>query len=254
MRKLNFHPSFLQILYLIFFLILFAVIIYIPTLIKGPLHITEKFIIEEETLEGSLVAILFILSILIFNLYKREVSLHKELINKINKDKKYVENRLQESDHYIGILNVQIQEINSIFNSISEYPATKADLKKTYVFFAERILGIVNSDWVLIRIINSNTQRTISEHFEQRYGFTSNYPHVSNKMIVEDQQIISCTSIISNPKNINIIVSCVLPVDEISKDQRIFIQAIINEITKLFVILKSTYYIKENNIFVEERN
>lgn len=252
MRKLKFQPSFLQILYLLVFLILFSVIIYIPTLIKGPLHITEKFILEEEKVEGFLVAVLFILGILIFNLYKREVATHKELINKIKNEKKTVENRLRESDHYIGILNVQVQEINSIFNSINEYPATKADLKKTYVFFAERMLGIVNADWVLIRIINSNTQRTISEHYERRYGSNADYPHVSNKLIAENQQILSFTSIVSNPKNLNIIVSCVLPVDNISKDQQVFIQAIINEITKLFVILKSTYYVKENNIFAWE--
>jgi hypothetical protein len=43
-----------------------------------------------------------------------------------------------------------------------------------------------------------------------------------------------------------------LPVEKISHDQRIFIQAMINEITKLFVILSSTYYKKESKMFVEK--
>ena len=43
-----------------------------------------------------------------------------------------------------------------------------------------------------------------------------------------------------------------MPVDEISNDQHIFIQAIINEITKLFVILNSLYYKKESKIFIED--
>ena len=76
MKKINFQPSFLQILYFIIFIILFAFIIYTPTLIKGPVSFTSKLILEEETFEGSLICILFIMSILIFNLYKSEVNKH----------------------------------------------------------------------------------------------------------------------------------------------------------------------------------
>jgi len=87
MKKLNIRPSFLQILYLIIFTFLFAFIIYTPTLIKGPVSLTSKLILEEETFEGILICILFIISILIFNLYKSEVRKQKEVINKINDEK-----------------------------------------------------------------------------------------------------------------------------------------------------------------------
>jgi hypothetical protein len=252
MKKLNIQPTFLQIVYLILFFILFSVVIYTPTLISGSVHLTKKLILEEESIEGTLLGILFIVSILILNLYKREVFLHKEQIEKINTDKKKVEERLNESDQYIGIVNVQIQEIKSIFNSIDQYPETKADLKKSFIFFGKKVLGIVNSDWVLIRIINSETLRTISEHFETRRGFPFDYPQISNKMIVEKQPILSYTSVSSNPKNLNILVFCIMPVDKISKDQRVFIQAIINEISKMFVILNSSYYKNDDKIFAED--
>src|ERR1035437_3514770 len=252
MKKINFEPSFLQILYLIIFIILFAFIIYTPTLIKGPVTLTSKLILEEETFEGSLICILFIISILIFNLYKREVNKHKDLINKIIVEKKKVEDRLNDSEQYIGIMNVQIQEIKSIFNSINEYPETKDGLKKAFNFFGERVIGIVNSEWVLFRIIDSNTQRTVCEHFGTRKGFSYNYPHVSNKMIMEKQHILPFSYIISTPKNLNILVSCIMPIDKITNDQHVFIQAIINEITKLFVILNSVYYKKESKLLFEE--
>ncbi|HEX7410993.1 MAG TPA: hypothetical protein VF298_02510 [Bacteroidales bacterium] len=245
MKKVNFRPSFLQILYLIIYLLLFSFIIYTPTLISGPLHITEKLIIEEETIEGSLLGILFVLSILILNLYKHEVNKHKELINKINIDKKKVEKRLIDSDQYIGMINVQIQEIKSIFNNINKYPESKDDLKKTFQFFGERVLGIVNANWVLFRIINNTNHRTLSEQFETRQGYTYDYPHISNKMIIENQLVLPFTFVISNPQNLNILVFCVIPVEKISNDQLVFIQAIINELTKLFVILNSSYYKKE---------
>jgi hypothetical protein len=44
-------------------------------------------------------------------------------------------------------MNVQIQEIKSIFNSINEYPETKDGLKKAFNFFGERVIGIVNSEY-----------------------------------------------------------------------------------------------------------
>lgn len=252
MKKINFRPTFLQILYLIIFSIIFSFVIYTPTLIKGPAQLTAKLIIKEETIEGSLFCILFIMSILILNLYKHEIDKHKELINKISTEKTKVENRLFDSEQYIGITNVQIQEIKYIFNSIDKFPETKDDLRKAFSFFGERVIGIVNSNWVLFRIIDINTQRTIHEHFVTRQGFSCSYPHVSNKMVIEKQPILPLFYVNSNARNLNILVSCIMPIDKISNDQRIFVQAIINEITKLFVILNSLYYKKENKIFIED--
>jgi hypothetical protein len=71
-------------------------------------------------------------------------------------------------------------------------------------------------------------------------------------MIIEKQPVLPFSYVISNPENLNILVSCIMPVDKISNDQHVFIQAIINEITKLFVILNSVYYKKESKIFIED--
>jgi hypothetical protein len=248
MKKLNFQPSLLQILYLIIYLILFSFIVSTPILITGSVYLTEKFIIDEEIIEGLLLGILFFLSILILNLYKHEVYKQKELIKKINNDKKTAEEKLFDSMNYIGKVNVQIQEIKSIFNNTNKYPETKNDFKKTFRFLSGRVLGIVNTNWVLFRIINRSTQKTISECFETRQGFSFNHPQIKNKMIVEKQLVSPFTTVISDPQNLNILVCCVLPIDEISHEQRIFIQAIINEITMLFVILNSSYYKRENKL------
>lgn len=247
MKKLNFHPSFLQILYLIIYIILFSFIIYIPKLINGPVHLTEKLIFEEEIIEGFLLGILFILNILILNLYKNEASRQKELIKKISDDRATAKVRLDDSSKYIGQINVQIQEIKSIFINTNKFPETKNEFKKTFLFFSKRVLGIINTNWVLFRIINCNTQRTISEQFETRPGYTFNYPHISNKMIIEKQSCLPFTTVISNPQNLNTIFCCILPIDQISNDERVFIQAITNEISMMFVILNSSYDKKANN-------
>ncbi len=210
-------------------------------------------IFEEEIIEGSLLGILFLVSILILNLYKHESGKQSELIKKISNDKKTAEERLIESFKYIGQINVQIQAIKSIFNTTNKYPETKNDFKKTFIFYGNRTLAIVNTDWVLFRIIDSNTQKTISEQFETREGCSFNNPHISNKIIIEKQTLLHYTTIISNPQNLSIFCCCILPVEKINDDERIFIQAITNEITMLFVILNSTYYKEVNKTAGENK-
>jgi len=166
-------------------------------------------------------------------------------------DKKTTEEKLDDSLKYIGKVNVQIEEIKSIFNTTNTYPETKNDFKKAFRFLSERVLGIVNTNWTLLRIIDSNTQRTVSECFETRGGYSCLYPHVSNKMIVEKQSLTNCTTVISNPDNLHILVCCTMPIDEINDDQRVFIQAIINEIIMLFIILYSPYS-KNGNKTIED--
>jgi hypothetical protein len=246
MKKINFQVSRLQTLYFIIYLFLIFLIVFTPIIISGSIYLTEKFVIDEEITEVILLGILFSLSVLIFRLYKQEVYKQEEIIKKNQNDKKTADEKLLSSLHYIGEVNVQIEEIKSIFNSTNKYPETKNDFKKTFRFLSERVLGIVNTNWVLFRIINSGTQKTISECFETRHGISCNYPNVSNKMIVEKHRISHFTTVITNSQNLNMFVCCTLPVDKISDDQRVFIQAIINEITMLFIILNSSYSKKEN--------
>ncbi len=251
MKKSDVHVSVLQVLYLGIYAILFFVIIYIPHLISNPVHITKKIIVEEEIIQGSFLGILFILSIWLLNLYKNETSRQRELLKKIMEDKKSSDEKLDESFKYIGQINVQIQQIKSIFSNNNGLPITRSDFKKTLFYFSERVFGIVNANWVLFRIINSNTCKTIYEQFATRHGHSFDYPHISNKSIVEKQSCSPFSTVISNPQNFNIFVCCILPVDKISNDERVFIQAITNEITMIFVILNSTYYKKAHNLLAE---
>ncbi len=52
MKRIVYKALTLKILYLVIFLILVSLLIYTPTLINGPLKISAKLIIEEDTIEG----------------------------------------------------------------------------------------------------------------------------------------------------------------------------------------------------------
>jgi hypothetical protein len=67
-------------------------------------------------------------------------------------------------------------------------------------------------------------------------------------MIVENGVCPPFTSIISNPENSNIISCCILPVDDITNDERILIQAITNEISMMFAIFNYSSQVKINRI------
>ena len=96
-----------------------------PILITGSVHITEKFIIDEEIAEVILLGILFSLSVLMFRLYRRESTKHEELIKKMKEEKKTTEEKLFDSLSYIGKVNVQIEEIKTIFNTTNRYTGNK---------------------------------------------------------------------------------------------------------------------------------
>ena len=81
---------------------------------------------------------------LIFSLYKKEVARQKDLVVKMKNDNKSIHEKLDDSFRYIGQVNVQIQQIKSIFSSSDRFPKTKNDFKKTLLFYSERIFGIVN--------------------------------------------------------------------------------------------------------------
>jgi len=253
MRILKRHISFLQLLYIIICVLLSLVMIFTPIILTRSVHIRRMFIIDEDVLEVCLLGFLFALTLLIFRLYQQEASKQEELINNIKEDKRKADEKLLDSLDYIGKVNVQIEEIKSIYDASNTYPSTKSDFKRIARLLGERILGIVNTKWMLLRIISSGTYRTIYECFETRNDMPSCYPHVSNKMIIEQQSAAQFTTVILKPHNLNFLVFCAMPVDAISDDQRVFIRAIMNEVSLLFIISHSSFKDDRHVVFLENR-
>jgi hypothetical protein len=241
MRKVKFQPSLLQVIYLCTYIVLFLLIVYVPTLISGPFRLTSKLILKERHIEGVLLGILFIVNILLLALYRKEKTRQQALIKKIIKDKRTTEERLLDAFKYIGQVNVQIQEIKSIFNQPNLFPKTYNDFRKTLLFYSEQVFGIVNFNWVLFRLIDCKTNKTLSEHFQSRLGFNCKCPHISSRAIVENHSCHPYTTIISNPSHLNILTCCILPEGELTNEEKVFIQAIVNEISMIFVFFDSSY-------------
>jgi len=121
---------------------------------------------------------MLVVGFFIIRLYRKEVRLRQEREHKLEK-------KLNDSFQYIGKLNVQLQEMYSSFSGIDKYPTSKKDFKEITSFLLDKILGIVNVEWVMFRIIDLKTKRTLKEGSKARGGAIVLKYELSNFDILE---------------------------------------------------------------------
>jgi hypothetical protein len=143
---------------------------------------------------------------------------------------------------YIGTEgNVQIEAIQSLFSSLKKYPKDKKDFKNSFRFLAEKVLCVVNVDWVLFRIINVDSLKTVREYSETR-GEAALLKHtISNKSIVTTEAIDGCSIVSSDQSNLSIKVFCIIPSEALTTTQKNLIRTIVNTLEMLFIVFTSQY-------------
>lgn len=208
--------------------ILIGLIIFTPLLIKDGFSI-----FDEEIIEVIISTSLFIVGFVIYSLYRREIEKHRKSLN--------------ETLNYIGNVNLQINNIESIFNEMKKFPESKSDYKNIQKFLAEKTLGIINAEWVLFRIIETQNIKTLSEHFQSRGKVALIRHEISNKNLVIKKSCPDCSVIESNQDNFNVQAYCVIPKEKISENQRVLIKAIVNNLVMMYLIFASGYYKNGNN-------
>ena len=232
----------LQVVYLASLTLLFCLIVSTPYLIKGNILLRERIVVGEEIVEGALIAMLLIIGYVFSVMYKKELNKCIREIDELTTGKSNLEAKLTEAFGYIGEVNVQVQEIKTLFSTLRKYPESKNDFKNILSFFGERVLGIVNVDWVMFRIIDPDNFRTLREHWEARGSAIALNHSVSNKAIVNNTAIDGCSVVGSRYENLSIKVFCILPIKKLATNQRILVEAIVNDLEMLFVIFTSEHY------------
>ena len=232
----------LQAVYLTSLMVLFCLIVSTPYLIKGNFLLRERIVVEEEIVESALIALLLIIGYVVSIMYKRELNKCIREIDELTTGKINLEEKLNEAFGYIGEVNVQVQEIRALFSTLKKYPENKNDFKNILAFFGQKVLGIVNVDWVTFRIIEPDNLRTLREHWEARGSAVALNHGISNKAIVNHAAINGCSVVGSHYENLSIKVFCILPIEQLTTNQRILVEAIVNDLEMLFVIFTSEHY------------
>jgi hypothetical protein len=231
--------KFLKFAYVVTVALLLFVIAFTPIFISDHLLLFKKYVIQEDVVEAALIIILLLIAYLLSNVFKKELKKYRKEMRRLSREKRDLSGKLTDAFKYIGGVNVQLHEIRSIFCGLKRYPLTESAFKNALALFAHKVLGIVNADWVLIRIICQSNLRTIKEHLESRKDVNLKCKGISNKAIVANGSIKGYSIVASRHDNSLIMGVCVVPQKNLDEEEKILVEAIINQIEMLYLIYVS---------------
>ena len=232
----------LERIYLMLLFVIFLLIVSTPYLIRSGFTV-----FDEELLEVAAIVLLFAVGYGVFFLYRKEMARSFDQACKLEQDKCDLRDRLGEAFSYIGTVNIQIQQIKSFFSDFNKFPEDKKDYLHILQLMADRILSMVNVDWVLFRIIDILNFNTLSEYSGTRGNATRLNHKIGNRGLASMEKFKGITVIKSGQENFNIKTFCIIPKDTLSGDQKVFIKAVVNQLEMLFIIFTSIYY-KESRV------
>jgi hypothetical protein len=236
---MNRNIKLLERAYFAILVTIFLLIVFTPYLIRSGFTL-----FDEEIAEVTAIALFFAVGYGILFLYRKEAARNRNELDRLKQDKGALERRLSEAFNYIGTVNIQIEEIRSVFSDIRKFPENKKDFRSILQFLAEKALCMVNTEWVLFRIIDTQNLDTLSEYSESRgngNAFLLNHK-ISNKHLVSNEKFEGLAVVQSGQGNFHIKTFCVIPKEKLSGDQEVFIKALVNQLEMLFIIFASTYY------------
>jgi len=224
-------------IYLLILVAIFLLIVFTPYMIHAGFTVFEEQLVEVAT-----ILLLFATGYAVLLLYRKEATRNLEKIHRLTKEKGALENRLADAFKYIGTVNIQIKEIKSVFSSVRKFPENKKDFGYILQFLADRTLSMVNTGWVLLRIIDTQSLNSLGEYSETRGNSVLPRHKISNKALVSTEKLKGFTVVESGQENFYIKTFCIIPKVKLSRDNLVFIKAIVNQLEMLFLIFTSMYY------------
>ena len=244
----------LELTYLVAAALLLSTVVFAMVFVAHHFLLARKYVIQEDAVEAILMSVLFLVAFFLSHVYKKELKNYLYETRRLSQDKCDLSNKLTDAFKYIGGVNVQIQEIRSIFCKLRKYPTTENEFRKVLALYSRKVLGIVNADWVMIRVICRANFRTVKEHLEPRKDAGFFNKGISNKALVAKRSIDGYSSIASCHDNSLIMAVCVLPKRSLDEEEKIMIEAVINQIEMLYLIFISHQFHKSSNKQSHEAN
>lgn len=226
----------LKNLYLSILAVLAIIVIATPSIIEF-----DVFLIKEKYLEEALILIMFIVGYAVYVMYKRELEKNIKILSEIREDKANLEDQLIEAFKYIGNTNSQIEVFKSIFSGMEKYPKDKKEMTSVMQLLAKNILKIIAIDWLVFRIVDVRNEATLKEFSETRGDTILIKYKINNTELIKGTKT-DYTTINSRQKTMNIQGFCIFQKIDITKEQRMMIEAIVSQLEMLFIIYDSGYY------------
>lgn len=234
---MNRNTKLLERTYLLILATIFLLIVFTPYMIQPGFTVLEEQLVEVAT-----IILLFAVGYAVLFLYRKEAARNVNELNGLKQDKVDLETRLAEAFKYIGTVNIQIQQIRSVFSDIRKFPESKKDFRYILQFLADRALSMVKAEWVLFRIIDTQNLDTLREYSGKRGNAILLKYKISNRELASNEKLEGFTVVGSGQENFHIKTFCIIPKARLSNDNKVFIKAIVNQLEMLFLIFSSIYY------------
>ena len=231
----------LELTYLIILGVVLVLIIFTPYIIRSGFTF-----LEEQLTEAAFITLLFSVGYAIFLFYRKESLKNQNRLTRLKQEKGTLESRLNDAFAYIGKVNIQIHEIKSVFCDMHNFPETRKDFAYILRFLAEKALSMVDCDWVVLRIIDVGSLKTLRNYAQTRVNKIAWEHKISNKDLAANKRSNEFTVISSAQENFRIRTFCILPPIDLSRDEKVFLKALVNQLEMLFLIFDSNYYNNRN--------
>ncbi len=226
-------------LYLSVLFILLLCVSATPLLIRHGLSLNRRLIVEEETLETVLIITLFGISFLIMRSFMHTLEAYQRTVNQVGKEKSKLVSRLAEAFSYIGTVNVEIHEIESVLCGVPCYPKSKREFKQVVDGLTAKAMTVAAAPWMVVRMIDRHSGHTINEHAVQRPQGGLPSVTMGNRSILDGLRVEGLQTIGTRKQNLDLLTVFILPEAVISEERTVLLTAILNQIEMLFLLHRS---------------
>lgn len=232
-------PKYLIGFYFSILLILLLCVGTTPLLLRHGIAITNRFIIEEEVLETIMILVLLGISFLVMIRMMKRLNSYRQAAESAGYEKSRLISRLADAFRYIGRVNVEIQEIESALCGVAFYPQSKKEFRALVDKLALNAMTIASAPWMVVRMIDRDSGQTVNEHAVQHPGTTPPSVTMGNRAILDGVRIEGKQTIGPRQQNLDLLTVMIFPGTTISKEKKILLAAILNQIEMLFILYRA---------------
>jgi hypothetical protein len=229
----------LRAIFIMASVLLMMCVIATPIVLGSRILPAAAFILDEDLIESLLIAALFALAGAIFALYRRELRSLQRQLGQVSGANAVLKDRLTDAFRYIGTVNVQLQEIHSVFAEVIRYPESRSEFKRLLADTAAKALCTVDKDWMLIRIVDRANLKTRIEHWQARGGVQLPNVCVSNRAAIGQTSMPSVEVVRSHRENTAYTAVCVFPPPRLHREERFLMEAVAAEMEMIYSVFAS---------------
>ncbi len=201
--------------------VLFILLILTPLLIRAGISI-----FTEEGLEVAMLTVLSLVGLAVYRAYVARLQV--------------VEDKYQDMVRHVGALNLQTVQVDAMFNELTRIPENKRDFRQLLDSLHTNILAAVDAPWVMTRVIDAQTGRTLTEQSTVRAKQSKDsIPEISNKVLLGRGGIAHCSTYRSDHRNTFVRAICVVSARSLNHHQEVVVRMAVNNIALLYLIYTS---------------